>query len=97
MPGSVLLRKQTWDVHIQQGHPDVDYQHVASTMRDPCYICESATVEGDLVLVSEQNTNQHGDALRLPVTPEEGNYIVKTAYYSAASSHGAVVWSRGDE
>lgn len=97
LPGSVVLYKHTWEHHIELGHPDVDFGHVRDTMSDPCYLCVSATTPGSFVMVSEQKTNEFGDVLRVPVKPIDGVNVVTTSYYSAASSHGTVVWRRGDD
>ena len=94
--GNVTLYKHTWENHIELSHPDVDFFSVKNAIDDPCYICASATVPGSLVLVNERDSNDYGDALRVPVKLEQDNNIVTTAYYSEAASHGTVLWKRGE-
>lgn len=95
--GNVTLYKHTWNDHIEPAHPDVDFFAVKSTMDDPCYICGSATVPGTLVLVNENDRNEAGDALRVPIKPDSGHNIVTTAYYTNSPSHGKILWRRGDD
>jgi hypothetical protein len=95
--GTITLHKHTWELHIATGHPDVEFGHVRDTLNDPCTICASVTTPDSLVLVSGINTNQYGDALRVPIKLVGGNHIVTSAYYSSASSHGKIVWKRGDD
>jgi len=97
LPGTVVLYKHTWHGKIEIFHPEVEYAHVRDTMRDPCYICISATTPGSFVFVSEEHTNEFGDALRVPIKPEVDDNIVTSSYYSAAATHGQVIWKRGDE
>lgn len=94
--GNLVLHKHTWHGHIEPFHRDTDFNHVQDTMRDPCYICESKTEDGDWVLISNRNTNEFGDVLRVTVREDNGVKLVTNAYYSAARSHGKVLWRRGD-
>jgi hypothetical protein len=96
VPGTITLYKDTFDRHILWGHPDVEFFHVQDTLSDPDYICASETEDGDWVFVCEGNTNDHGDGMRVSVRNVDGQNIVTSAYYSAASWHGKVLWRRGD-
>lgn len=96
--GRITLYKHTWEDHIQLGHPEVDFFHVKNAIDNPCYVCASATVPGALVLVNEIDRNESGDPLRVPIKPDGAdNNIVTSAYYSNSTSHGTIIWTRGDD
>jgi hypothetical protein len=94
--GNLVLHKHTWHGHIGAFHSDTDFGHVQSTMRDPCFICESKTEKGDWVFINNGNTNEFGDVLRVTVRNAAGVNLVTNAYYSSAVNHGKVIWRRGD-
>lgn len=95
--GPIVLHHHTWYGHIEPNH-DVDLQAVNRTIADPCLIAESATVPGDYVLVNQQDVNDFGEALRVPVRPQStGTNIVTSAYHVSSNFHGKIVWKRGDD
>lgn len=95
---TVRIYEQSWSAKVALDHGDVSYTSVIKTLEDPCVVCESKTQPGSLVFVNQVDTNQHGHALRVPVKVyADGTGTFKSAYYSGASSHGKVVWSRGDD
>jgi hypothetical protein len=67
-------------------------------MTDPCEIAESKTVPGDYVLLKKDVETESGITLRVPVRIDgSGTNLVTTAYYADATSHGKVIWKRGDD
>lgn len=93
----VRIYQQSWDQKVAIDHSDVPYDAVLRTIKDPCMVCESKTTPGSLVLVNTQDTNPHGHVLRVPIKPYgNGTATFKSAYYSSATSHGTVIWNRGD-
>lgn len=90
----VRLREVTWH-HIRSDHSDVPYQAIVETIEDPCIICQSKTRSDSVVLVNTFSLNQHGHPLRVPVAVKGGGVgWVSSAYYSASSTHGPVIWKR---
>lgn len=95
--GPLVLFDHTWHIHVQPNHPDVYLGNVRQAMTDPCEIAESKTVPGSYVLLNNTAFNSAGQALRVPVKPlPDGTNVVTTAYFSDATSHGNIVWRRGD-
>lgn len=93
----VIMTAASW-AHIKSGHPEVPYEQVVEAITDPCHVTESRTGPGTYLLINTFATNSEGQELRVPVKPfGDGTAVVKTAYYGNASSHGTIVWSRGDE
>jgi hypothetical protein len=95
---SVTLVASTWVEHIKILHSDVTYDALVQTVEDPCIVAESKTVSGDLVFVNTFAYNAAGEVLRVPIVLHgDGTGTVKTAYFSGSTSHGKVIWTRGDE
>ncbi len=93
----VRIYEQSWSAKVAIDHSDVPYDLVIQTIEDPCVICESKTQPSSLVLINELRPNLGGAVLRVPVKVyPDGTGTFKSAYYSGAASHGAVVWRRGD-
>lgn len=100
IPGDIILYAATWYGHVKPSHSTVLLGHVRKAMNSPCEIAESHTVPGDYVLLNHDVSLPDGETtLRVPVrsVEESGTNIVTSAYYSSSTSHGNVVWRRGDE
>jgi hypothetical protein len=96
LPGQVILYDQTWTVHIEPRHTDVQLNDITNAMVDPCEIYTSRTTPGSLVLVNTRAMNTVGQTLRVPVKPlADGTNVVTSAYYGN-DPHGQLkVWTRG--
>lgn len=95
----MVLHHHTWYGHIKPAHGNVILGHVRRALNDPCEIVESKTVPGTYVLLNHdvsQPANEKTLKVPLLADPETGTNIVTSAYYSDATFHGKVVWSRGN-
>ena len=90
----VRLREVTWQ-HIRTDHSDVPYLAIVEAIEDPCFVCQSKTRSDSVVFINTFSVNRHGHPLRVPVAVEgSGVGRVSSAYFSASSTHGVVIWKR---
>jgi hypothetical protein len=61
------------------------------------HIHRSKTHDSSIVMVNQSLCDPNGDPLRIPVKVfDDGTGIMSSAYFSAASDHGELLWSEDD-